>query len=75
MATRSVSAETLGDRIEHAIEGRTASEIFSSPDDLKFRSSMTLFAHATADNEPFRLALGRYYGGKEDPLTLEALEG
>jgi uncharacterized protein (DUF1810 family) len=47
--------------------------ILGYPDDLKFRSSMTLFARACADNEVFCAALGRYFGGEEDPATLERL--
>ncbi len=52
---------------------RSAHEIFSSPDDLKFRSSMTLFAHAAPAEPAFAAALARYYGGIEDRLTLELL--
>ena len=50
------------------------SGIFGSPDDLKFRSSMTLFARATADNAEFLEALRRYFGGAGDPLTLTRLD-
>lgn len=58
----------------NAVESRTAHEIFGSPDDLKFRSSMTLFALARPDEPAFRLALARYYGGAPDPRTLEILQ-
>jgi uncharacterized protein (DUF1810 family) len=58
----------------NSVEGRTAHEIFGSPDDLKFRSSLTLFAEATVDNADFREALARYYGGAPDPATLRLLE-
>ena len=60
-------------RLVTAVEGRDIGEIFGSPDDLKFRSCMTLFAHATTDNRIFLDALARYFGGAEDPLTLERL--
>lgn len=40
---------------------------------MKFRSSMTLFAHATSDNEVFKDALKKYFGGEFDRLTLERL--
>lgn len=60
-------------RLVNAIEGRTIGEIFGYPDDLKFRSSMTLFAHAAEDNQVFREALDKYFGGEFDPLTLERL--
>jgi uncharacterized protein (DUF1810 family) len=56
------------------IDGRTANEIFGSPDYLKFRSSMTLFEIATKDSAPFEDALEQYYDGKRDPKTLERLE-
>lgn len=56
----------------------TARAIFSSPDDLKFRSSMTLFAHAAthsgSDAAPFQTALKRYFGGKPDLRTLDLLK-
>jgi uncharacterized protein (DUF1810 family) len=60
-------------RLVNAVERRSIEEIFGHPDDLKFRSSMTLFAHATADNEIFTEALRKYFGGEHDPLTLEKL--
>ena len=52
---------------------RSAFEIFGTPDDLKFCSSMTLFAHATPDNEIFLQALRKYFAGGFDPLTLQRL--
>ena len=55
------------------VEGRSISQIFGYPDDMKFRSSMTLFAHATADNKVFQDALRKYFDGKEDPATVERL--
>ena len=57
----------------NATEGRTAHEIFGAPDDLKFRSSMTLFREAAPDEAVFGEALSRYYGGEPDPRTLELL--
>jgi uncharacterized protein (DUF1810 family) len=56
--------------IVSGIAGRTAHEIFGSPDDVKLRSSMTLFAHAAADAAPFRPVLERYYDGVEDAVTV-----
>jgi uncharacterized protein (DUF1810 family) len=55
-----------------AVEGRTAHEIFGSPDDLKFHSSLTLFAQVSAD-DIFRRALERYFGGRLDRATLDRL--
>jgi uncharacterized protein (DUF1810 family) len=60
-------------RLVNAVADRSIGEIFGSPDDLKVRSSMTLFAHATDDNEDFVQLLQRYYNGEEDPLTLDRL--
>lgn len=60
-------------QIVNAIEGRSLDEIFGFPDNLKFRSSMTLFARATADEPVFREALDKYCGGEPDPATLERL--
>ena len=44
------------------IEGRSIDEIFGYPDNMKFHSSMTLFASATPDNAVFLQALGKYFG-------------
>jgi uncharacterized protein (DUF1810 family) len=70
----------LGDRLlnctklVNAINGRSAYEVFGSPDDLKFRSSMTLF-HAAAPALPdFAEALARYFAGQGDPLTIRKLQ-
>lgn len=54
------------------VEGRSLHAIFGSPDDLKFRSSMTLFDHAGED-PVFREALERYCEGRPDSRTLELL--
>lgn len=55
------------------VGGRTAHQIFGSPDDLKFRSSMTLFAAAAPGEPLFRRALEQYFGGEPDPLTIAQL--
>ena len=55
------------------IEGRTVAEIFGYPDDLKFRSSMTLFAQVAADSRLFTDAIAKYFPGGADPATLERL--
>lgn len=47
--------------------------ILGSPDDLKFHSSMTLFARAAEDPTPFNACLNRYFGGRPDPVTLALL--
>ncbi len=61
-------------RLVNAIQGRSINEIFGSPDDLKVRSSMTLFARATDDNRDFVELLDKYYDGEEDPQTLKRLK-
>ncbi len=55
------------------VEGRSIHQILGSPDDLKFRSSMTLFAVAQPDASVFREALDKYFGGTLDPLTTKKL--
>jgi uncharacterized protein (DUF1810 family) len=60
-------------QLVNQIEGSSIHTIFGSPDDMKFRSSMTLFAKATTDNEPFATALQKYFDGKPDALTLERI--
>ncbi len=62
-------------RLVNAVDGRTLTEILGSPDDLKFRSSMTLFAAAAADDTVFVQALAKFSGGKGDPATLARLPG
>lgn len=49
-------------------------EVFGHPDDMKLKSSMTLFAHATKENQVFLAVLEKYYGGKQDSKTLMLLE-
>jgi uncharacterized protein (DUF1810 family) len=60
-------------RLVGQIEGSSADDIFGWPDNLKVRSSMTLFARATDDNADFRAVLDKFYGGGEDELTVEQL--
>lgn len=80
-ARRYLAHPLLGARLREcseallALEGRTASEIFGYPDDMKLMSSMTLFA-AVAD-EPasvFSRVLERYFHGERDMRTLQLLE-
>ena len=56
-----------------AIDGRSVDQIFGWPDNLKVRSSMTLFARATDDNAEFRAVLDKFYNGDDDPATVELL--
>jgi uncharacterized protein (DUF1810 family) len=56
-----------------ALRNRSANEVFGDPDDMKFRSSMTLFSHAAPEEAVFRDCLARYFGGKPDAATLALL--
>ncbi|HEV2609023.1 MAG TPA: DUF1810 domain-containing protein [Noviherbaspirillum sp.] len=56
-----------------AVEGRTVAEIFGYPDDMKFHSSMTLFAHAAPEEAVFQECLDKYFAGNQDSLTLARL--
>ncbi|MGB5080613.1 MAG: DUF1810 domain-containing protein [Burkholderiales bacterium] len=60
-------------RLVNLIEGRSIAQIFGSPDDMKFRSSMTLFARVAPQIPVFAEALEKYFQGKPDSLTLERL--
>ena len=57
----------------NAHEGRTAHQIFGSPDDMKFHSSMTLFELASGAASDFAFAIEKYFAGARDPLTLQLL--
>ncbi len=81
-AKRYLADPTLGSRLRHDVQlmtshtGKSALEILGSPDDLKFRSCLTLFAEAASagsDLALFKQALEQFYGGKADPRTTELL--
>jgi len=55
------------------LRGRTAREVFGSPDDLKLRSSLTLFAAAAPGESAFGRALDALCGGERDAVTLSRL--
>src|SRR5690348_13811411 len=57
----------------NAVDGKSAHDIFGSPDDMKFRSSMTLFEAASAETPDFRQALDKYFGGEPDERTRQLL--
>jgi uncharacterized protein (DUF1810 family) len=71
----------LGARLKRCVEtvlqvqGRTAHQIFHSPDDLKFCSCLTLFEVVVPDEPAFARALERYYAGERDERTLALLAG
>ncbi|MBN8429804.1 DUF1810 domain-containing protein [Microbulbifer salipaludis] len=58
-----------------AVEGRSAHQIFGSPDDMKLKSSMTLFTVVAGQKSEFMQVLQRYYAGELDTATLELLGG
>ena len=64
-------AECTG--LVNLVEGRSVEKIFGSIDSMKFRSCMTLFAQVTQDANLFSDALGKYFAGQPDRLTLELL--
>lgn len=69
----------LGPRLVRAAEvlltvrDRTATQIMGTPDDVKLRSSMTLFAQSAPAGSVFHRVLDRYYGGEADERTLAIL--
>ena len=57
-------------RLTLNVEGKTARDIFGSIDEIKFRSSMTLFARAAPDDGVFQRCIDKYFAGSPDPATL-----
>ena len=55
------------------VEGKSAHDIFGSPDDVKFRSCLTLFARAAPNETLFTDLLDKYFDGEADELTLQKL--
>ena len=78
-ASAFLSHPVLGPRLRECaaltltVEGRTARQIFGPVDEMKFRSSMTLFARAAPEAAVFQQCLDRYFGGVPDPATLAKL--
>ena len=81
-ASRYLADPILGSRLRHDVrlimghKGKSALEILGSPDDLKFRSCLTLFGQAASDRADcalFKEALDQFYGGEPDQRTLELL--
>jgi len=82
-ARRYLADPVLGERLRHDVrlmvrhKGKSALEILGSPDDVKFRSCLTLFGEAASDKSDkslFAEALTQYYNGKPDPRTLDLLQ-
>ena len=55
------------------IEGKTANQIFGNPDDLKLKSSMTLFGALEDSNPVFQKVLDKYFGGAKDARTIKII--
>jgi uncharacterized protein (DUF1810 family) len=55
------------------VEAKTARDIFGGIDEMKFRSSMTLFARAAPDEDLFQRCIDKYFDGASDPATLAKL--
>jgi uncharacterized protein (DUF1810 family) len=60
-------------RLTLDVEGKTARDIFGSTDEMKFRSSMTLFARAAPDGDSFQRCIDKYFAGSPDPATIARL--
>jgi uncharacterized protein (DUF1810 family) len=60
-------------RLMLAVPGQDIHAVLDYPDDLKFRSSMTLFAEAAGGEPMFAEALQKFFDGNRDPLTMELL--
>ena len=60
-------------RLVHRTQGRSIEQIFGYPDNMKFHSSMTLFAQVSPDNDIFTKALQKYFQGAPDQPTLDRL--
>jgi len=57
----------------NAVQDKSMERILGYPDDLKFRSSMTLFSIVANDNAVFHAALDKYFNGEPDPFTAARL--
>ena len=57
----------------NSVQSRTIDEIFGYPDNLKFHSSMTLFASVSPEGSVFHKALARYFNGEPDASTSQSL--
>ena len=56
-----------------SVEGRTAHEIFGSPDDMKLKSCATLFAYVSPEGSVFEQVLNKFFHGDRDQKTLDLL--
>jgi len=56
------------------LESNNANQIFGSPDDLKLKSCMTLFAALSNTDPVFRLVLDKFFNGRKDQKTLQLIK-
>ena len=79
-ARRYLDHPVLGKRLREcaeailALEGLSASQVFGYPDDMKLKSSMTLFASVAEGQSVFERVLEKYYRGNRDERTLAILD-
>ncbi|KQV16456.1 calpastatin [Rhizobium sp. Root1203] len=79
-ASRYLADPILGSRLRRcvdavlAVRDRSANEIFGSPDDLKLRSSMTLFSAISDYGSPFHKVIDQFYEGQFDARTIQLLD-
>jgi uncharacterized protein (DUF1810 family) len=79
-ARRYLAHPVLGKRLVEctaavlAVEGRSISDIFGYPDDMKLMSSMTLFSHAAGPGSVFVRVLDKYFQGEQDARTLQIIK-
>ena len=64
---------TESGRVVLAVDGISAAEVFGSPDDMKLKSSATLFAHVSPEGSVFHQILDKYFHGSSDDRTLGLL--
>jgi len=80
-ATAYLAHPVLGPRLLECAEavlgldGRSAADIFGSPDDMKLHSSATLFAHVSPDGSVFHRLLDKYFQGLPDETTISLVGG
>lgn len=78
-ASEYLSHPVLGSRLTECsealltIQGKTTTEILGSPDDMKLRSSMTLFASVVGSGSVFASVLEKYFQGELDEMTLDKI--
>jgi uncharacterized protein (DUF1810 family) len=71
-----LSHPVLGPRVRECarltldVEGKTVRDVFGGIDEMKFRSSITLFARAAPDDDVFQRCIDKYFAGSPDPATL-----